>query len=100
MVTEQKLPEELNGQLPETKVEVLENGTMSGPLVGSVVRGRRNGVSNLKADVTQVILRLLCILTSVVALALMVTAKEASTVSVYGFQFPVYSKWSFSDSFE
>ncbi|KAL5576942.1 hypothetical protein UlMin_018641 [Ulmus minor] len=53
-----------------------------------------------KADVARVILRLLCLATSATAILLMVTAKEASTVSIYGFSLPVYSKWSFSDSFQ
>ncbi|GMN37160.1 hypothetical protein TIFTF001_006581 [Ficus carica] len=53
-----------------------------------------------KADVAQVLLRLLCMATSVTALVFMVTARQASTVSIYGFPLPVYSKWSFSDSFE
>lgn len=86
MVTEQKPPEE------EKVVVVLENGTMSGPFVGIC----RSGV----ADAMQVILRLLCTVSSVIALSFMVTAKQASSVSIYGFQLSVYSKWSFADSFE
>ncbi|CAK7356739.1 unnamed protein product [Dovyalis caffra] len=35
-----------------------------------------------------------------VALSFMVTAKQSSTVSVYGFMLPIQSKWSFSPSFE
>ncbi|GFQ00229.1 CASP-like protein 3a1 [Phtheirospermum japonicum] len=44
--------------------------------------------------------RLLCVLTSVTALSVMTTAKQASTISLYGFSLPLSSKWSFSDSFE
>ena len=68
-------------QMPETKVayEASEIGTMNGPL--------RNP-------------RLACLLTSVTALSLMVTAEESSTISIFGFSLPLYSKWSFSDSFE
>lgn len=53
-----------------------------------------------KADVAHVCLRLLCMASSVTALSFMVTSKEASTVSIYGFHLPVYAKWSFSESFE
>ncbi|KAL3511756.1 hypothetical protein ACH5RR_024473 [Cinchona calisaya] len=95
---------EANIQLPETKVEAEMVGTMSGPLV-SPPRPKPNRTStvhgpNSKMDIAHVVLRLGCLLTSVTALSLMTTAKEASTLSLYGFNLPVYSKWSFSDSFE
>lgn len=79
-----------------------ENGTMNGPLVATrQARDDRSvGLVLQKADVVQVVIRLLCMATSLAALLFMVTAKEASTVSLYGFSLPVYSKWSFSDSFE
>ncbi|KAF7843387.1 CASP-like protein 3A1 [Senna tora] len=90
MVTEQKPPEEEEEE-EEKVVVVLENGsTMSGPLVGACRR----------SDAMQVVLRLLCMLCSVIALSFMVTAKQASSVTIYGFHLPVYSKWSFSESFE
>ena len=63
-------------------------------------RRSKAALSLRKADVAQVAMRLLCMATSVTAVAFMVTAREASTVSIYGFPLPVYSKWSFSDSFE
>ncbi|KAA8540371.1 hypothetical protein F0562_024710 [Nyssa sinensis] len=95
MMNGRKTPQEVGIQLPETKVAA-ETGTMSGPLVSATpVRNFRR-----KTDVIHVVLRLLCLFTSVTALSLMTTAKEAATISVYGFSFPVYSKWSFSDSFE
>ncbi|KAK1362883.1 hypothetical protein POM88_038444 [Heracleum sosnowskyi] len=55
-----------------------------------------------KAEVVgvNVILRLLCLITTVTALSLMVTAKQDSTISVFGLSLPVQSKWSFSDSFQ
>ncbi|KAI5651253.1 hypothetical protein M9H77_37258 [Catharanthus roseus] len=89
---------EVNIQLPETKVTAEMVGTMSGPLVSST-RTFNHGVHR-KMEAAQVVLRLVCLVTSVTALSLMVTAKEASTISLYGFSIPVYSKWSFSDSFE
>lgn len=95
MVTEQK-PQE-----GEKVVVVLENGsTMSGPLVGASVGIHRSGVAFRKSDAMQVILRLLCMACSVIALSFMVTAKQASSVTIYGYRLPVYSKWSFSESFE
>lgn len=85
---------------PETK----KNVRMSGPLVtereASVDDLRKDVLFLLKSDVAQVILRLLCIAASVTALLFMVTARQSSTVSIYGFPLPVYSKWSFSDSFQ
>ncbi|CAK9161521.1 unnamed protein product [Ilex paraguariensis] len=86
---------ELGIQLPEAKVAA-ETGTMSGPLVSD---GADRKVSR-KTELLHVVLRLVCLLTSVTALSVMVTAKEASTISIYGFNLPVYSKWSFSNSFE
>ncbi|KAJ7951728.1 CASP-like protein [Quillaja saponaria] len=97
MVHDQKTPEAAV-QLPEMKV--LENGTMSGPLVGEELRIHLSVGVRRKVDLAQVIVRLLCMVTSVLALLFMVTAKEANTVLIYGFQLPVYSKWSFSESFE
>ncbi|XP_024022526.1 CASP-like protein 3A1 [Morus notabilis] len=78
-----------------------ENGATGGPLAMEVDGDHRKvGLVLRKADVAQVALRLLCMATSVTALVFMVTAREASTVSIYGFPLAVYSKWSFSDSFE
>ncbi|XP_073299309.1 CASP-like protein 3A1 [Primulina huaijiensis] len=81
-------------QLPETKA-VAEGG----PRVpekngGPKVAGYRT------TDVMHVLIRLVCIFTSVTAMSVMITAKQASTISLYGFGIPVNSKWSFSDSFE
>ncbi|KAI8018699.1 CASP-like protein 3A1 [Camellia lanceoleosa] len=78
-------------QLPETKVAAAaeESGTNSGPLKSA----RR------KLELTHIVLRLACLSTAVASLSLMATAEEASTVSIYGFSLPVYSKWSFADSF-
>ncbi|KAK4427950.1 CASP-like protein 3A1 [Sesamum alatum] len=84
---------EVSIQLPETKT-----AAESGPLVSQRPESRRGGVvGHRKADV---VLRLLCLLTSVTALSVMATAKQASTISLYGFSIPLYSKWSFSGSFE
>nr|GMD30443.1 CASP-like protein 3A1 [Ipomoea batatas] len=83
---------------PETKAAAAAtaetDGGMSGPLV------TERGAIRRKADIMDVILRALCVLTSVTALSLMVTAKQASTITVYGFNIPLRSKWSFSYAFE
>ncbi|KAL1551567.1 CASP-like protein 3A1 [Salvia divinorum] len=52
-----------------------------------------------KSDVMHGVIRLLCLLTSAAALSVMTTAKQSSAVTLYGFTLPLYSKWSFSDSF-
>lgn len=96
MTNEQKngLPE-MGIQLPEIKVEVAEeNFIMSGPTTN------RRKIGHRKSDVMHVVLRLLCLLTCVTSVSVMATAKQASTISLYGFSIPVFSKWSFSDSFE
>ncbi|KAL2516200.1 CASP-like protein 3A1 [Forsythia ovata] len=91
MTNEQKNgPPEVGIQLPETKVAGEES---------LIVNGRRR-IGHRKTDIMHVILRLLCLLTCVTALSVMVTAKQASTISLYGFSIPVVSKWSFSHSFE
>ncbi|GAB2293488.1 hypothetical protein Dimus_027689 [Dionaea muscipula] len=96
---------EVGVQLPETKLPsaspAMESGTMSGPLVSSTTSFRRSGRKMPPTiDVLHAVLRLLCLVTSLIAVSLMVTAKEASTMSLFGFQLPISSKWSFSDSFE
>ncbi|PON88574.1 Casparian strip membrane protein [Trema orientale] len=53
-----------------------------------------------KGDVAHAIVRALSVASAVTAVLFMVTAEENGTISVYGFSLPVYSKWSFSDSFE
>lgn len=86
-------------QLPETKVTVEMGGsTMNGPLVPAGTN--RDVYRKTKIDAAHVALRMSCLLTTVTAISLMATAKEASTISLYGFSLPVYSKWSFSDSFK
>ncbi|GMH03706.1 hypothetical protein Nepgr_005545 [Nepenthes gracilis] len=92
-------------ELPETKgasaSPALETATMSGPLVPSMSSFWRPGRKiRPPIDIFHAVLRLLCLFTSATGLSLMLTAKETSTITLYGFQLPVYSKWSFSDSFE
>ncbi|KAL9304440.1 hypothetical protein ACSQ67_021703 [Phaseolus vulgaris] len=95
MVSEQqRIAEEI---LQESKVAALEtSGTMSGPLVGAAERTRRRR----RVEAMQLLLRGLCMASSVLSISLMVTAEESSSVSIYGFQLPLHSKWSFSESYE
>ncbi|XP_042483462.1 CASP-like protein 3A1 [Macadamia integrifolia] len=94
MVNGRKNPSEVGIQMPEAKFAA-ESTTMSGPLVsGSDNRARR------KTDMAHIILRFFCLLSSIISLCFMASAKQSGNVSIYGFSFPVYSKWSFADSFE
>lgn len=91
---------EPTAQPGETKLAALEeeNGS-AGPM--RTIGSRDPAVSQQrKVELVQVAMRLLCTVTSSTALAFMVTAKQASVVSIYGFNIPIHSKWSFSDSFE
>lgn len=86
-------------QLPETKVAADRQGaTMNGSL--EPAGAPRPKGAGRKADVTHAILRAMCMAASLTAFSFMVTAKQHSLLVVYGFQFPVHSKWSFSNSFE
>ncbi|KAG5523475.1 hypothetical protein RHGRI_035322 [Rhododendron griersonianum] len=76
-------------QLPES------NGTFV-----STARPDHHQKARRKHDVTLVAMRVACVLSSVAAVCLMVTAKERSTMSIFGFSLPIYSNWSYSDSFE
>ncbi|KAF8388926.1 hypothetical protein HHK36_025608 [Tetracentron sinense] len=94
MMNGRKNPPEIGIQMLEAKVAA-ESASMSGPLVSE----RPNQVRR-KSDVAHAILRLICLISSIIAVSFMTTAKEAATISIYGFHLPVYAKWSFSDSFE
>lgn len=85
---------------PAAAAEASETGTMSGPLVSAPAYLISRKVRPATIDGVHVILRLVCLMTCVVGLSLMVTAKQSSTLSLYGFQLPVYAHWSYSDSFE
>ncbi|KAM3267943.1 CASP-like protein 3A1 [Capsicum chacoense] len=83
-------PPDVGIQLAEMKLSVAESE--SRPL------GRNN--VDKKAEVMQVVLRAMCLVSSVTAVSLMVTAEQTATISVVGINFPWHSKWSFSHSFE
>lgn len=49
-------------------------------------------------DVAVVVLRAMCVAVSTVAVSLMVTARETSMTTLYGFEFQLHAVWSLSDS--
>lgn len=67
---------------------------------GNVVVSRTERKLPRKYDAMHLALRLICFLASLVSLVVMTSAKEKSTMSLYGLDLPIYSKWSFSQSFE
>uniref|UniRef100_A0A6N2M831 CASP-like protein n=1 Tax=Salix viminalis TaxID=40686 RepID=A0A6N2M831_SALVM len=97
---QKKAAAEVAVQLPESKMVA---GSMSGPFGGASGGGAAAGLRRpfgRKAEVMNVLLRVLCMVTSVAAVSFMVTSQQSSTVSIYGFTLPIQSKWSFSHSFE
>ncbi|KAJ4897928.1 CASP-like protein 3A1 [Raphanus sativus] len=51
-----------------------------------------------RGDVAMVVLRAMCMAVSAVAVLLMVTARETSMTTLYGFEFQLHAVWSLSDS--
>ena len=96
---QKKAAAEVAVQLPESKMVA---GSISGPFGGASGGGAAAGLRPFgrKAEVMNVLLRVLCMVTSVAAVSFMVTSQQSSTISIYGFMLPVHSKWSFSHSFE
>ncbi|OMO66594.1 Peptidase M41 [Corchorus olitorius] len=80
-------------QLTEAKLAATENGEYERGM------GSKPGVWT-RGDVLVVTLRVLCMFASLTAMSFMVTARQVSTASFYGFQLHLHSKWSFSYSFE
>lgn len=96
-----KTPPQTTIQLPETTTttkvaDEVETGTLDGPLVSST--SMRKFSRNY--DVMYIVLRILCFSASLISIVVMITAKEKSSISIYGFDLPLYSKWSFSGSFQ
>ncbi|XP_008804611.2 CASP-like protein 3A1 isoform X1 [Phoenix dactylifera] len=93
---------EVGIQMPEAaKVAVaVDSGTMSGPLVP--VTGRPDGAAaaGRRWDIAGAAMRAATVVSSLLALALMVSAEQRGELSLFGFQLPLHSKWSFSDSLE
>ncbi|MQM07740.1 hypothetical protein Taro_040579 [Colocasia esculenta] len=57
-------------------------------------------VARTGADAVRLALRMASLATSAVSLSLMLSSEQSGTLSLYGFQLPVSSKWSFSEAFE
>ncbi|XP_050382035.1 CASP-like protein 3A1 [Argentina anserina] len=89
-------------EVAETKA--VANGTTTSSTTGPQQPAKSSSSSSAhqlgKADLAHVCLRLLCMASSLTALSFMLTARQASNITIYGFHFPVYSKWSFAQSFE
>lgn len=116
MVSERRTGEAERAEAKVGAAEMESGGTMSGPLVGMMITSSRpldhhdlyqnqttnnnNSKRKCGSDVGHVVLRVLCMFTSLAALSFMVTASQSNSVSIYGIQFPIYSKWSFSQAFE
>ncbi|KAI3416935.1 CASP-like protein [Psidium guajava] len=99
MFNGQKLPQpEAVLQLSETNVAADRQGLTTNRTLEEEGAPRLKG-AHWKADVMHVILRVTCMAASLTALSFMVTAKQHSFLVIYDFQFPVHSKWSFSNSF-
>ncbi|KAG9449159.1 hypothetical protein H6P81_009124 [Aristolochia fimbriata] len=84
------------------KVAAADANTMSGPLVavsGGMDRWRTS-ICGMPGSTLHILLRVVCFLSSVAALSFMVTAEQSATLSIYGFNLPVYAKWTYADSFE
>ncbi|KAF9615501.1 hypothetical protein IFM89_023883 [Coptis chinensis] len=96
MMNGRKTTPDVGIQMPETKVSATESVTMSGPLMSNATDRKLLR----KTDVAHVLLRLMCLLSSVLAVAVMATSEEKANITIYGFSLPVYSKWSFAPSFE
>ncbi|XP_010545675.1 PREDICTED: CASP-like protein 3A1 [Tarenaya hassleriana] len=51
-----------------------------------------------KNDVAMVVMRVICVAAAAAAVMFMVTARQTSVASLYGFQLQLHSVWSLSDS--
>ncbi|KAK9066093.1 hypothetical protein SSX86_015495 [Deinandra increscens subsp. villosa] len=108
MTNDLKTPPEATVQLPDhpiatataaatTKVAAeTETGTMTGPLV-SITSARK---FSRNYDAMHIVSRFVSLSASLISVAVMTTAKEKSSISVYGFDLSLNSKWSYSGSFQ
>ncbi|KAJ8485906.1 hypothetical protein OPV22_018391 [Ensete ventricosum] len=94
---------DLGIQMPEAakaSAVAADSGTMSGPLVPVTGGKDHRAAAAMRWDAVAVGVRLATVLSSLLSLSIMVTAEQRGSLSVFGIQIPLYSKWSFSDSFE
>ncbi|CAI9267523.1 unnamed protein product [Lactuca saligna] len=89
-----------NDQTPTTKVAAeAETGTMSGSLRQLVSSSSTTKFSR-NYHVMYIGLRLVCFSASLISVVVMTTAKQKSSISVFGFDLPLNSRWSLSGSFQ
>ncbi|XP_071742528.1 CASP-like protein 3A1 [Rutidosis leptorrhynchoides] len=72
----------------------VETGTMNGRTVTSTKK------FSLNYDMVFIILRFVSLAASLISVFVMISAQEKSSILIYGFNLPLYSKWSFSGSFQ
>ncbi|KAJ0264227.1 CASP-like protein 3A1 [Hirschfeldia incana] len=60
--------------------------------------GEVNRRGGRRIDAAMFVLRAMCMAVSAVAVSLMVTARETSMTTLYGFEFQLHAVWSLSDS--
>ncbi|XP_030525209.2 CASP-like protein 3A1 isoform X2 [Rhodamnia argentea] len=93
MFNGQKLPQpEVDLQLAEANAAADRQGATMNGFLQAAGAPRLKG-ARWKADVMQVMLRVMCMAASLTALSFMVTAKQHSFLVIYDFQFPVHAKW-------
>ncbi|KAI3512596.1 hypothetical protein L1887_19912 [Cichorium endivia] len=98
--TPPETPIQLSDQNTTTKVAAeVETGTMSGQ-VGQLVSSSSTRKFSPHYHVMYIALRLFCLSASLISVVVMTTAKQKSSISVFGFDLPLNSKWSFSGSFQ
>ncbi|KAI3684232.1 hypothetical protein L6452_33453 [Arctium lappa] len=89
---------------PQSPLQIADQTITTTTTAGTKIAAEADATSDRKFsrnyDVMQIVLRMICLSASLISVFVMITAKEKSTISVYGFDLPLYSKWSFSGSFE
>lgn len=88
--TEQK---QISQTVEDTKLDVREVVHTA-----TTTYGQDNRHGSRRNDVAMVVLRAMCMAVSTVAVSLMVTARETSMTTLYGFEFQLHAVWSLSDS--
>nr|XP_043637686.1 CASP-like protein 3A1 [Erigeron canadensis] len=106
MSNDHKTQPETAIQLPELNTTTTTTNTTTTKVADEAENGTlvisNNSTKKLPRNyvVMHIVLRVACLLASLVSVIVMTTAKEKSSISIYGFDLPLYSKWSFSGSFQ
>ncbi|XP_058084115.1 CASP-like protein 3A1 [Magnolia sinica] len=88
---------EVGIQVQESKITA-DSPTMNGSLV-PISSGLGEKIRR-KAHAANAILRFLCLLSSTTSLSFMLQAEQTANISMSGFNLPIQTKWSYSNSFE